>query len=446
MADLADVRIGIVVDDGDVVKSFKTFERMKRQLADLELALRKDELTQKQYNRAVQQMAVELGKVTGNLNGAKSSLMKWSRQLKSATDEQLKFQTVSGKGMRRFELIAQQAGYQIGDLAVQIQGGTNAAVAFGQQGSQLLGFFGPYGAIAGAGLAIATGLIAPLLRAKKAAEGAEKVFLSVSEAIEAVSKEATNAEQALLLLKSGFETVGELSLDREIKKLNQELSVAEEKLSGLQVAQLTGEAASASFDIVNLGKRLLGYETDPSALAQLMLDEEKRVIEEQIASLKEKLDLLVKNREELRKAQEEQAFNKLLEEQPNLTELRAKIEAERYAAIKSAEEAIAQAIEDSTKAREKEAAAAEKLKQLQDGLLTTAIQKLRLSDAEVLHGKDSSEYRKLELEYLLDNLETSLKLKGVDETIVDELVEMERLHQNNVDHLKDEVEHAKRAC
>jgi hypothetical protein len=50
----------------------------------------------------------------------------------------------------------QQVGYQVGDFAVQVQSGTNAMVALGQQGSQLLGILGPFGALAGAALAIAT--------------------------------------------------------------------------------------------------------------------------------------------------------------------------------------------------------------------------------------------------------------------------------------------------
>ena len=48
----------------------------------------------------------------------------------------------------------QQAGYQIGDLAVQLDGGTSFLRAFGQQGSQLLQIFGPFGALAGAAVAI----------------------------------------------------------------------------------------------------------------------------------------------------------------------------------------------------------------------------------------------------------------------------------------------------
>jgi|13_taG_2_1085334.scaffolds.fasta_scaffold02166_8 hypothetical protein len=48
----------------------------------------------------------------------------------------------------------QQTGYQLGDLAVQLQGGTSFMQAFGQQGSQLLQIFGPFGALAGAAVAI----------------------------------------------------------------------------------------------------------------------------------------------------------------------------------------------------------------------------------------------------------------------------------------------------
>jgi hypothetical protein len=50
--------------------------------------------------------------------------------------------------------IAGQAGYQIQDFTVQVAGGQNALIAFAQQGSQLAGIFGPYGAMAGAALSI----------------------------------------------------------------------------------------------------------------------------------------------------------------------------------------------------------------------------------------------------------------------------------------------------
>ena len=48
----------------------------------------------------------------------------------------------------------QQTGYQLGDFFVQVTNGTSAMQAFGQQGSQILGVFGPVGALLGAAVAI----------------------------------------------------------------------------------------------------------------------------------------------------------------------------------------------------------------------------------------------------------------------------------------------------
>lgn len=46
---------------------------------------------------------------------------------------------IAGKSANRFGMYAQQAGYQLGDFAVQIQSGTNVGVAFSQQFAQLAG-------------------------------------------------------------------------------------------------------------------------------------------------------------------------------------------------------------------------------------------------------------------------------------------------------------------
>ncbi len=47
-----------------------------------------------------------------------------------------------------------QVGHQIQDVAVQLQGGTDAMIVFGQQGSQIVSLFGPGGAALGALLAV----------------------------------------------------------------------------------------------------------------------------------------------------------------------------------------------------------------------------------------------------------------------------------------------------
>lgn len=52
----------------------------------------------------------------------------------------------------------QQAGFQVGDFAVQVANGTNSLQAFGQQAPQLLQIFGPVGAVVGAAVAIIAAL------------------------------------------------------------------------------------------------------------------------------------------------------------------------------------------------------------------------------------------------------------------------------------------------
>lgn len=81
--------------------------------------------------------------------------------------------TGTGKNMRKFALGGlQQAGYQIGDFAVQVANGTSRMQAFGQQAPQLLQIFGPLGAIAGAAVAV---FAAFGVAAEKSAGSSEKM-------------------------------------------------------------------------------------------------------------------------------------------------------------------------------------------------------------------------------------------------------------------------------
>ena len=59
-----------------------------------------------------------------------------------------------GKKMNTFNMQMQQGGYQLQDFVVQLQSGTSFFTAFGQQGSQFAGVFGPKGAVIGAIIAI----------------------------------------------------------------------------------------------------------------------------------------------------------------------------------------------------------------------------------------------------------------------------------------------------
>jgi cell division protein FtsB len=86
------------------------------------------------------------------------------KRAQSSTDNFSKATEQSGKSMKNMRGIAGQLGFQVQDIAVQLQSGTNAMIVFGQQGSQIAGAFGPGGAIVGAviavGAAIGTALVA----------------------------------------------------------------------------------------------------------------------------------------------------------------------------------------------------------------------------------------------------------------------------------------------
>lgn len=63
-----------------------------------------------------------------------------------------------GKKLNTFNMQIQQGGYQLQDFVVQLQSGTSFFTAFGQQGSQFAGVFGPKGAVIGAVIAIGSAI------------------------------------------------------------------------------------------------------------------------------------------------------------------------------------------------------------------------------------------------------------------------------------------------
>jgi phage gpG-like protein len=184
MAD--DIKLVIGVDDRDLIKAQKEQLKFQRNIITIEKAFRNGDITAKRYNQELNKQTKELQRLGGSYRTASSEVRKYAyamRQADDATLAQSQAMAFAGKKINRMGVGLQQAGYQIGDFAVQIQGGTNAMVALGQQGSQLLGIFGPYGALAGAALAIGTAFIAPFMRATKEVKAFQK---AADEALKSV--------------------------------------------------------------------------------------------------------------------------------------------------------------------------------------------------------------------------------------------------------------------
>ena len=99
-------------------------------------------------------------------------------------------------GSSKLGQVIGQAGFQVQDFVVQVGSGQNALVALGQQGSQLLGVFGNFGAVAGAGLAILA-MAANMAVGKTAAEKLADELDRQQAEYEAVSKRAQDYQTAL---------------------------------------------------------------------------------------------------------------------------------------------------------------------------------------------------------------------------------------------------------
>ena len=132
---------------GSVVNNIRTIDRLKSEVKQLNNALSKGSATEAAYARGMRQINNEL------------SLFQ-QRAAKAAQVER-KFGTAAatgGKSMNRFNVALQQGGFQLQDFAVQLQSGTSFFTAFGQQGSQFAGIFGPKGAVIGAVIAVGSAL------------------------------------------------------------------------------------------------------------------------------------------------------------------------------------------------------------------------------------------------------------------------------------------------
>ena len=146
---------------GSVVNNLKVVERLEKNYKLLDRALNSNKITAQKYARGVQEVDAAIEQVLNGTLQATKATNQYANATRAATgamNQYGKVTALGGKNLNRTNMMVQQAGYQFQDFAVQIQGGTNAFVALGQQGSQLLGVFGAGGAVLGAFLAVGTAI------------------------------------------------------------------------------------------------------------------------------------------------------------------------------------------------------------------------------------------------------------------------------------------------
>ncbi|HGL4530257.1 TPA: tail protein (tape measure) [Enterobacter roggenkampii] len=153
------------------------------------------------------------------------------------------------KGTGSWKTSMQQAGYQVQDFIVQVQGGQSALVAFAQQGSQLAGAFGPGGAVVGAIIAISSVIagtfVASLGNGKSAVD-------ALKDAIESTDKVITLSQNGVGALSDKYAALARVNI--QVATLMRQQAELE-----LQAAlgKVSSEVQKASKDFIGFGDSLI---------------------------------------------------------------------------------------------------------------------------------------------------------------------------------------------
>ena len=247
MAD--DLRFVISVDDRDLIRTQREQKKFQANLVLIEKAFRDGKISAFRYNTEIVKQSSQLSKLGGTYQKAASEVRTYAASLRKATDAQLAntaATVMGGKKMNRFGMISQQVGYQVGDFFVQVQSGTSALVAFGQQGTQLAGLLpGIYGAVIGIGLAIGTMLARSFLQAKDAMSDFQDLSNSFAPAMKKLSEGIKDTRLEVYKLVTGIkdtnQAIGQQALEyqKALQQTNQFLA-AQDGLSRIQKVRAQG--------------------------------------------------------------------------------------------------------------------------------------------------------------------------------------------------------------
>lgn len=174
----------------NVERLAREFDQLRGRLNPAHAALREYEQQQELVNQAV------AAGVVSQRDGAQALAVASQRYQAAARG--------SVAGFRSAGAAAQQFGYQVGDLAVQVASGQNAVIALTQQGTQLLQAFGVWGSVIGAAAAIVGVAAVSLLEFEDATEKAEKAQNALRDAMSGTKDVIGESADDILVLADRY--------------------------------------------------------------------------------------------------------------------------------------------------------------------------------------------------------------------------------------------------
>ena len=153
------------------------------------------------------------------------------------------------KGTGAWKNSMQQAGYQVQDFIIQVQGGQSALVAFAQQGSQLAGAFGPGGAVIGSVIALSSVLAGVLITSLN---GGKNAMDALKDAAEAMDKVITISQNGVAALSDKYALLAKTNTEVATLMRNQALLEYNEAINKIPKA-----ISDASSSILSFGDKAL---------------------------------------------------------------------------------------------------------------------------------------------------------------------------------------------
>lgn len=303
MADDIKLRVG-VEGLNDIAKVVTETEKLEKKVKLLAASFERGNLTNRAYFKGLNQQVVALRKLGYDYKTAQSyvnGLAKSTREAILVQDQFAAAAQASQKTMHRNGVVMQQVGYQVGDFLVQVQSGTNAFVAFGQQATQLVGVMGmlnPKLIALSAGLGIIIPLVtavgAALLRSRESADEFESATFDINKAAKTSAEEIAKYREEIALLTSEFKTLGEVGIDLQIKEITNQISELEGRKAQLTQAAMAGFGASGG----------AFSQQDLQAMINEGLKEQTASLEDQVRIKRQQLDQLVLERESAERVRE----------------------------------------------------------------------------------------------------------------------------------------------
>ena len=280
MDDIGAIQLAVKVDYKQLTGLIKTTDQTKRAVSLLakDFARTGDK---SQYMSSINKIVMAQNNLSKTSRMSQSSIMKLGAKVQQETKytdaltaattrltvAQMNSNKVLGNTRNKMNgnnMAIQQLGYQFGDFAVQVQGGTSAFVAFSQQGSQLAGILpmiaGPLGLSMGAavGLSAALGILIPI------GSAIGRMFMETSGAGKSLNDTVGD-------LSSSFDTyIDSVSkansstedLLKTYGRITPEILDLEERLQALQLRQVALDAQATAKAISNFdfGGALMGGE------------------------------------------------------------------------------------------------------------------------------------------------------------------------------------------